>query len=688
MPKLIVLIALVLSACATEVKPKQSNLDVPPQQQKLEFVSDSADLFEGLYAANYSGILGRSLYDLDAMIGDHNVWKSDFLQLDTSSFTTLLNEYFTQAIREGFLKGFEKDDAETNRRVNEAAAPFYEWLDSPEYDESFHFSDYVNELGDISTLPYDIQVALTIPAKPDANMEDVEAALTSLAQRIREELVEEIQSEAIDVPIASLHPIKIRVAGEGLNVSATKGSEEIKISPDLLRDIYSKAAFRASKAMIFQDEISDLPDLGRFYEADGYDDMEEFWDSIKRYPGSDLEASLPKFLLTMRAIPKITVPSLTGDQLKSLLQDDQFSAAGESDRSKLEFFQKLLDCDFLKSEEMKYVRSQRTRLDELGVSSSCEQTNSEGVAFSSIGGDVSDVSESRNCVHNLDNIDELREMQKNSIDVDEVFSCSKTTDAFSLLERIYFQHPSESYEVRPWVSGAIVTDHDAAWNRLGLILEVAQKIDSEHPNTLALGRFFDTMLMFEDIESPQDLFQDESAAENAIFSHLELQFYTQEHLVMTHPMEIELLKSLVFLIAHESYHVWFDSSPFNETELSADEFAMNVYNAMGLSLIEGTKMEVSNPSSTLSFVSFDSDPKPGFKRFVLGKSPSEIFSDTYKSTEYYRGGEAHPEFSARLENIAEKFPAGMSGFSEEFIDHLNCVLKSEKASDPFNCRAN
>lgn len=156
-------------------------------------------------------------------------------------------------------------------------------------------------------------------------------------------------------------------------------------------------------------------------------------------------------------------------------------------------------------------------------------------------------------------------------------------------------------------------------------------------------------------------------------------------------VSLEILKYVVFSIAHESYHAWFVSGlPGKEHELKADAFATYIY----LRFFTDKKIIhefVKETNSFLQGVVADDDSGTSDEEWnkmlkpFIGRSITEIFGSLLKTTAFYEKQESyHPPFSERITAI-EKIVSGsldseaaLAELKEElvtiFIKYKNKVL--------------
>jgi hypothetical protein len=136
----------------------------------------------------------------------------------------------------------------------------------------------------------------------------------------------------------------------------------------------------------------------------------------------------------------------------------------------------------------------------------------------------------------------------------------------------------------------------------------------------------------------------------------------------------ELLKSFLFILAHESWHIWFTRKIGKKVEYQADQHAMRVYlkafpeidfdswHSVGESVIfGGGELESSNDEV------FNS---------ILGRSPDVILNEIYKGTNFYEGNWSHPTIEKRVKAIAGQLEQGKLKFSKEIESLMECVLEN------------
>ena len=151
----------------------------------------------------------------------------------------------------------------------------------------------------------------------------------------------------------------------------------------------------------------------------------------------------------------------------------------------------------------------------------------------------------------------------------------------------------------------------------------------------------------------------------------------EESLWLNQQLSAELAKAYLFLLAHETYHLWGSDSLRRDVEFEADAHGAKVY----LQVFRDV-----NVDDWLKAVGAGPDVmpiggrKPGqVMTTVLGRDPIQVLNETYAGTQYYDGSWSHPPVAQRVARLRALIEGGERS---ELCKALLDAQRSEGAAAP------
>jgi hypothetical protein len=128
-----------------------------------------------------------------------------------------------------------------------------------------------------------------------------------------------------------------------------------------------------------------------------------------------------------------------------------------------------------------------------------------------------------------------------------------------------------------------------------------------------------------------------------------------EAILLHAQIDKELLKSAFFILAHESWHLWYSDdaktpSEHKDEEFKADAHGMRFY-LERFQLIESQAWLGTNMQS--DFTGGNYPPA-----ILAGRSPEDILEDSYRGTKCFNGCFYHPPMTLRLEKLRKQIDVG------------------------------
>ena len=151
-------------------------------------------------------------------------------------------------------------------------------------------------------------------------------------------------------------------------------------------------------------------------------------------------------------------------------------------------------------------------------------------------------------------------------------------------------------------------------------------------------------------------------------------------------IEAELQKSLLFLLAHEGFHLWINDLPLKSVEFEADRFAVEVYSEVFPELSQEAFFSTDEEDfGQIGSMISTGDSEDAIKNLIFGRSPDQVFEDTYKGTSYYDGSFTHPPFADRVTHIKERIDQNAVDLSTQLATKLECLISAEDEASVQEC---
>jgi hypothetical protein len=300
-----------------------------------------------------------------------------------------------------------------------------------------------------------------------------------------------------------------------------------------------------------------------------------------------------------------------------------------------------------------------------------------------------------------------------SIGYGEIFS-SNLTDFLDLMAAL----PGIKMPYLPasWLSNEMqqveIMDEDYQWQRYIRRLNSQQKQDDKTTDALGLDeityifqvlakhkpneardlrlasyinnvKYFTTKL--ENNDHFSDMFEKEMSIYSPIFAEL---------MLLHQIISAELLKSYLFVLAHESWHFWFGGEPrtptqYKQEELKADAHGMRVYLTTYKQInFEAFSKTAQTQMGELVGITIDStnsapsnNTDSAYKSFfetLSGRSPHIIMEETFHDTKFVNGSFTHPPLSERIAQMKEQEASGRREFTDQITKELSCAFDQLK----------
>lgn len=218
-----------MAACG-HVKEKPT----PPPAYSLDFGMTVEALRRDTLAAQ----IAYALYDVDSYRTQPLRTAPDIFNIDFSGIDAGMAYGLRQIVMAGYTGPVERDDCDTSG----------DWVWNNPLDRT---NDYRNSACAPDTVPLALQLQAARPlALTPERRAALETRLTAWAERVRTELAAIALQDGGAGSVAAgavFVPVSIRIGGSGLNVTAKKGVRVIEISPDVLRELFARAVFRATR---------------------------------------------------------------------------------------------------------------------------------------------------------------------------------------------------------------------------------------------------------------------------------------------------------------------------------------------------------------------------------------------------------------------------------------------------------
>lgn len=544
-----------------------------------------------LESSSYAGMLLSSLFDVRSL---RSPPRADFraTQVELQSYEDGMAAVEERARRLGYLLPPNKTNGVNERPFDRFAEAFDETRNL-----TLEFTDYDNALGDPTRMSLADQLKMLPPsASEHADFTTVEQKLTALLDMLRTRLVAQMDlSAGIRGGLAPLQPLRVRIAGTGLNPTVAHGASEIVLSPDLLRDLFSRSIYRAS--VMFESDLSPTA----FANCRGC---------------KVLDKSIPAFAYSMYQLPAVHGPAFPSSVLSQGLSQIPDASLTPEEKEKKELYL---------------------------------------AAFT--------------CVPEPKGMTELFPMVK----VGD--SCATYRNASSDVRSLDLSEPDDEYEGKGWSRA------------LDDVASLLRKGPSDTERDGAFERYRADLRQFY-AEMNVDVAYPELGPDDRIniytLYHLEFTWYAQV-------VNLEMEKAVLFLLSHEAYHAWFDSTPLRQTEFDADLFAVEAYNLAYPELPPDTFSPRAEDDKFEDTGDWDTDlpsydPRlPSLSNLLFGKGPDFIFAETYGSTPYFEGTADHPSFAERLAAVRSQIDAQTGQLSVSARRHYRCMFNAVSESVAESC---
>jgi len=155
-----------------------------------------------------------------------------------------------------------------------------------------------------------------------------------------------------------------------------------------------------------------------------------------------------------------------------------------------------------------------------------------------------------------------------------------------------------------------------------------------------------------------------------------------ELLSLSARVELEVYKGLVFVLAHESWHLWMSNlnkkiSACKREEMNADAHAVRMF------LIVAPKEPNIEPllkefdslddTSKMSLEEYRDIPRDDLFKDVLGRDPDVLLKEVYAGTRYEKTY-CHPPLDERVSSIRSLIQGGREGLTQNAIDEMRSLL--------------
>lgn len=295
-----------------------------PKDAAPTYSLDYGDATAQLRNESVAGRFAYALYDVDSFRTQPVVSAKDLFSVDVSGVNRGIARGAERIAAAGYDGALcdEDDDADTLEDID--------WGWNSPLDEA---NDYANAGCDDSIVPLAVQMRAASPVTMTAGRRAaLEGLMTGWVEKIRTELAAAALREdgaGSEAAAEAFAPVAVRIGGSGLNVTAKKGARVIEVSPDVLRALFSRAVFRATRVYADGGGFSDIFDMA---DGDAEDLVDDFTPpGLHRYFG--ILANLSGFRL----------PYLEANAVVGWL-DGAMGRIPEDKRERLTELHKVLDC--------------------------------------------------------------------------------------------------------------------------------------------------------------------------------------------------------------------------------------------------------------------------------------------------------------------------------------------------------